>query len=271
MSFQAMTWAVKQELPAMQKIVLLMMANRANPETGACFPSLQTLAKECGMSIRSVVNQIALLKAANLVEVESQFRKDKGQTSNSYLLKFDKEIKFRDLPKEEDVLANEPPIFSPNAENANGAAPNSPPHAPDANETININNQNKQTASESNARASVAGFVPPLAQDVFNYWAAMCLLLPMDQAEAFIDHYASVGWMSGKTPIVDWYAKARSWAARKKNEKLTPKNHTKTTKPDFSNVPKYELSEKFRDKERDNDAIESTATNTKLFGFLGAQ
>lgn len=255
MSFQAMTWAVKQELPAMQKIVLLMMSNRANPETGACFPSLQTLAKECGMSIRSVVNQIALLKAANLIEVENNFRKDKGQTSNSYLLNFEKEVKFRDLPKEEDVLANEPPIFSPNAEDANGVAPNSPLYAPDANKTVNINNQNKQTTSESNARASVAEFVPPLAQDVFNYWAAMCLLLPMEQAESFIDHYASVGWMSGKTPIVDWYAKARSWAARKKNEKLTPKNYTKPTKSDFHNPPKYSLDDDFGD----SNAIDSIA------------
>lgn len=53
-------------------------------------------------------------------------------------------------------------------------------------------------------------------------------------------------------------------------EKMKPKQ-TVNRKPDFSNVPKYELSEKFRDKERDNNAIESTATNTKLFGFLGAQ
>ncbi|MGZ4955289.1 MAG: DnaT-like ssDNA-binding domain-containing protein [Methylobacter sp.] len=69
MSFQAMTWATEQELPAMQKIVLLMMANRTSHDTGLCFPSHDLLAKECGMTKRSLINQIAMLEAAGLVEV----------------------------------------------------------------------------------------------------------------------------------------------------------------------------------------------------------
>jgi hypothetical protein len=69
MSFQAMTWAVKQKVPAMQKIVLLMLANRNNYETNECFPSIKTLSIECGMSQRSVINQLEKLVYKNLISV----------------------------------------------------------------------------------------------------------------------------------------------------------------------------------------------------------
>jgi hypothetical protein len=81
MSFQAMTWAVEQELPAMQKIVLLMLANRTNPETGLCFPSHDTLAKECGMDKRSVIRQIEKLEKSQLLKVTRSTNK-----ANSYVL-----------------------------------------------------------------------------------------------------------------------------------------------------------------------------------------
>lgn len=72
MSFQAMTWAVEQELPVKQKIVLLMLANRTNHDTGRCDPSHKRLAKECGMSISSVKRAIAELEAAGYLTVENR-------------------------------------------------------------------------------------------------------------------------------------------------------------------------------------------------------
>lgn len=77
-----MTWAVEQELPAMQKIVLLMLANRTNHDTGLCFPSHDTLAKECGMDKRSVINQIAKLEAAGLLSVNRSTNKPNSYTLN---------------------------------------------------------------------------------------------------------------------------------------------------------------------------------------------
>lgn len=82
MSFQAMTWAVEKELPAMQKIVLLMLANRTNPETGLCFPSHDTLAKECGMDKRSVIRQIEKLEIAELLKVTRSTNKANSYTLN---------------------------------------------------------------------------------------------------------------------------------------------------------------------------------------------
>jgi DNA-binding Lrp family transcriptional regulator len=68
MSFQAMTWAVDQKLPAMKKIILLMMANRYDEIKGVCWPSHEILAEECGMDKRSVIRQIDKLTELGLIE-----------------------------------------------------------------------------------------------------------------------------------------------------------------------------------------------------------
>ncbi|MBR8165896.1 helix-turn-helix domain-containing protein [Burkholderia vietnamiensis] len=72
MSFQAMTWAVEQDLPALQKLVLLMLANCCNAHTGRCDPSHDRLAKECGMSRDSVRRAIAELEKCGLIEIRRQ-------------------------------------------------------------------------------------------------------------------------------------------------------------------------------------------------------
>lgn len=82
MSFQAMTWAVKAELPAKEKFVLIMMANYADA-SGKCWPSLGTLAKETGLSKSTVQRAIQSLVKQGLVKIES--RTYRGRTiSNVY-------------------------------------------------------------------------------------------------------------------------------------------------------------------------------------------
>jgi len=81
-----MTWATEQVLPAMQKIVLLMMANRTNHDTGLCYPSHDLLAKECGMSKRAMIDNINRLEAAGLIVV-FRSKSDKGNNNvNKYRL-----------------------------------------------------------------------------------------------------------------------------------------------------------------------------------------
>lgn len=69
MCFESLAWATKQELPAMQKIVLVMLADH-NSKNGLCFPSYDTLAVECGMTKRSVITQVEKLEAANFLTIE---------------------------------------------------------------------------------------------------------------------------------------------------------------------------------------------------------
>lgn len=69
MSFPALSWAVRQRLPSTQKLVLLMLAERHNKDSGQCNPSLELLAEDCGLSRRSVIDQIAKLQTAGYLTV----------------------------------------------------------------------------------------------------------------------------------------------------------------------------------------------------------
>ena len=82
MCFESLAWATKQELPAMQKIVLVMLADH-NSKDGLCFPSYETLAEECGMSKRSVMNQVEKLEAAELLTVERAPNRSNRYTLNA--------------------------------------------------------------------------------------------------------------------------------------------------------------------------------------------
>lgn len=86
MSFQAMTWAVEQELPALQKLVLLMLANCSNHHTGQCNPSHDRLAKECGMSKDSVKRAISELAEKGLLDIR-RLTRDGVNLPNQYSLK----------------------------------------------------------------------------------------------------------------------------------------------------------------------------------------
>jgi DNA-binding transcriptional regulator YhcF (GntR family) len=88
MSFEAMAWAVKQDLPVKQKITLLMLANRVNSDTGRCFPSIKGLAADCGMSETSVKEAIRSLKEAGLIRAH-QRQVEGVSLSNEYEMVYD--------------------------------------------------------------------------------------------------------------------------------------------------------------------------------------
>lgn len=85
MSFECMAWASKHSLPALQKIVLIMLANRTHPETGCCIPRISLLAEDCGMSETACKNAIKALEAAGLIVIENRFVEGL-QRSNQYHL-----------------------------------------------------------------------------------------------------------------------------------------------------------------------------------------
>lgn len=67
-----MTWAVKQRLPSNQKLVLLMLADRTNRDTGRCTPSHRNLAEDCGMSMSTLKRCLAALQQAGLIEITNR-------------------------------------------------------------------------------------------------------------------------------------------------------------------------------------------------------
>lgn len=73
MSFQAMTWAVKQKVGnATGKAVLLMLANYAD-EGGECFPSQERLAAECECSVATVQRWLRAFEDWGAIERRKQY------------------------------------------------------------------------------------------------------------------------------------------------------------------------------------------------------
>lgn len=72
--------------PPNQQVVLAWLCYHANAR-GECWPSVGTLAEECGMSTRSVIRAIASLTDAGLVTSKKRFAHS-IQRSNLYKLPF---------------------------------------------------------------------------------------------------------------------------------------------------------------------------------------
>ena len=85
MSFPALAWAVRQKLPSTQKLVLVMLAERHNKDSGQCNPSLELLADDCGLSRRSVIDQIAKLQTSGYLTVRHR-AKDSVKLPSQYVL-----------------------------------------------------------------------------------------------------------------------------------------------------------------------------------------
>ena len=69
-----------------------------------------------------------------------------------------------------------------------------------------------------------AGFVPPSVEEVSEVFAAGRVFRngsAAEQARAFVDFYASKGWLVGRARMTDWRAAARGWE-RRQAEKAAP-------------------------------------------------
>lgn len=88
MSIRYMNWAWEQELPPVQKLVLLKLADNANDE-GIAFPAIRTVAAYCSISLRTAQRVIQKLSDTGFIGIEKRFRGDGSQSSNRYRLRPD--------------------------------------------------------------------------------------------------------------------------------------------------------------------------------------
>jgi DNA-binding transcriptional ArsR family regulator len=89
MSVQAMTWAFEQDVEPHAKLVLLALANRANHETGMCYPGQELIGQECSMSSRTVRRHLKVLEERGLITRRARMLSEgRGRTSDAYLLAF---------------------------------------------------------------------------------------------------------------------------------------------------------------------------------------
>ena len=88
MSWKAEAWAKEQQVPALEKWVLVALADRHNIDTGQCFPSIDRIAYDCGMSASCVKEKLRALEQRGLVTRIAR-RNGPVSMSNSYQLHFD--------------------------------------------------------------------------------------------------------------------------------------------------------------------------------------
>jgi hypothetical protein len=86
-SLEAMIWAKRQRLPPGPKIVLLMLADAADPERGECWPSVRWMQEATSLSDRSIQRYFAHLRERGLIEIEDRFGHKGRQTSNLFRLR----------------------------------------------------------------------------------------------------------------------------------------------------------------------------------------
>lgn len=80
--------AFQSDLKPRARLVLNCLILHCNQE-GACFPSIRTIAAECGYGVSTVKRALNDLLEAGYIEKEARFdeRKRGGQTSNLYVLR----------------------------------------------------------------------------------------------------------------------------------------------------------------------------------------
>jgi len=85
MSFQAMSWALKQPVKTTEKLLLLVIANYAD-EQGQAWPSVETLCRDTGMSRATIQRSLRKLEKLGFLSTKKRM-KSHAQTSNLYTLK----------------------------------------------------------------------------------------------------------------------------------------------------------------------------------------
>ncbi len=85
MAVKASTWAWEQKIPPYDKLVLLELADHADPDTFECWPSQQFIAERCGIN-RSTVNRIIKRLVAGGFLTYDQRKKYGVQRSSLYRL-----------------------------------------------------------------------------------------------------------------------------------------------------------------------------------------
>jgi hypothetical protein len=103
MSFQAMAWAIKQELDTpIAKLLLVMIANYAGDD-GTCYPSQKLLAIDCACTDRAVGTWLATFEERGLISREDRYRPDGSQTTDLIRLHLPPEMVSGGPPKSKGV------------------------------------------------------------------------------------------------------------------------------------------------------------------------
>lgn len=89
---QVLNRVYESSLLSRAKTVMFYLVNRCNKEL-TCFPAIPTIARETGLSERTVQRAIKELVEEGFIEKSSRYRENGGQSSNLYRLDVEKDCR----------------------------------------------------------------------------------------------------------------------------------------------------------------------------------
>ena len=110
MIFEAMGWVLRQETKCIDKMVLLMLAYRLNPETGVADPSIAKMAKDCGLGKTAIRAALQRLEEAGLLTSTTRTDSQGNNLSNHYAMPWEGRVREAKggSPPDEPPLVREP-------------------------------------------------------------------------------------------------------------------------------------------------------------------
>jgi hypothetical protein len=93
-SIEALNWALDHmartdDMSTSTKVVLMLLANRADPETGACYPSVRYIMARSSLGDSTVRAACKELVRRNLLAIELRTKPDGTKTSNTYRMRLE--------------------------------------------------------------------------------------------------------------------------------------------------------------------------------------
>lgn len=208
MPMQSLGVLAESELSPSARLVAVMLMYHVNRKNGLCYPSISTLASDCGCQPTTVKKALAELKALGFISWETKQLPKMSTRVNHYNMlfahwsesdqcndqtndwSFDRSF---DQSPDRSISGHKP------IEPKEPIEPKKTPHTPQGGDS---------------ARSRSTRFVPPSSDEVQRYCDERHNGIVGSE---FCDFYASKGWMIGKTRMKDWKAAIRTWE-RKRQE-----------------------------------------------------
>lgn len=172
-----------------------------------CYPSVDTILQEMGMSKDTFYKHIKLLVEAGVIEKQQRREKDEKFGSVVYRVNHSVCFKKQDKPCPKKPNTEKADTGKkPTREKSDKPCPKNPEHN---------NNNRKITDKKEIYKEKSQRFEPPSLEEVQAYCHERSNGI---DAQHFTDFYASKGWMVGKNRMKDWKAAVRTWERNKKSK-----------------------------------------------------
>lgn len=179
-----------------------------------CYPSVETILRETGISKETFYKYIGVLVKAGVVEKKQL--NENGRFGRT-VYKITHEVTVSNLPYTDIPTTVKPNTRKPTTEKPTTRNPTTNNNNINSN---NINNNNNKymcvqpevdIPPEATQKKKASRFVPPTVEEVRQYCQENDYTL---DSQRFVDFYECKGWMVGKNKMKNWKAAVRTWVRK---------------------------------------------------------